>query len=77
VTTQRLSTRKTKTRWKKIVQQLRSLGLMGLLSLLLMTSLLLSLALGSVEIPITEVVKILLGGETTQATWQEIIRHLQ
>lgn len=73
MTTQRLSTRKTKTRWKKIVQQLRSLGLMGLLSLLLMTSLLLSLALGSVEIPITEVVKILLGGETTQATWQEII----
>jgi len=73
VTTQRLSTRKTKTRWKKIVQQLRSLGLMGLLFLLLTASVLLSLALGSVEIPVQEVVKILFAGETTEATWKDII----
>jgi len=62
-----------KTKTRKTVQQLRWLGLMGLLTLLLIASLLLSLALGSVEIPLQEVVKILFGGEVAQATWKDII----
>ncbi|MDR9402374.1 MAG: iron ABC transporter permease [Halothece sp. Uz-M2-17] len=73
MTTQRLTIAKTKSPLKKTTQQLRWLGLMGLLTFLLLASLLLSLALGSVEIPISEVVKILLGGDPATATWKDII----
>ena len=47
-------------------------GLIGL-SILLLVMLLTNLALGSVSIPFSEVITILLGGEASQTTWQNII----
>ena len=51
---------------------MRRLVLLGLIALLL-SMFLLSLALGSVKIPMSEIVTILFGGEPSRATWTKII----
>ena len=48
-----------------------------LLTLTLLIIFLLSLTLGSVPIPLTEVLTILLGGPATKPTWQEIILNFR
>ena len=50
----------------------RVLGLVGL-ALLVLGVFLASLALGSVSIPLPDVITILLGGDVSQVTWREII----
>lgn len=52
------------------------LGLWGLAGLLLFTFLV-SLALGSVAIPLSEVVTILLGGDPARAPWREIVLNFR
>lgn len=52
------------------------LGLWGLLGLLLF-AFLVSLALGSVTIPLSEVVTILLGGEPSRAPWRDIVLNFR
>lgn len=70
--TQRVSPQQSRSRFKS-PNRLRWLALMGLLIFLLIASILLSLALGSVEIPIPQVVTILFGGDAAKATWTDII----
>lgn len=53
-----------------------ALGLWGLAGLLLFVFLV-SLALGSVAIPLAEVVTILLGGEPTREPWREIVLNFR
>lgn len=49
------------------------LWLFGVLGLVLLLVFMLSLALGSVSIPLAEIVTILTGGEPARATWAEIV----
>ncbi len=51
----------------------RRYWLLGLLVLLLILAFLLSLALGSVSIPLPEIVKILFGAEPSKASWANIV----
>ena len=51
----------------------RRLWLFGLLAAVLLGAFLLSLTLGSVSIPVGDVVAILVGGEPARATWSDIV----
>jgi len=56
-----------------LIQWPRTLGVWGALSLALITAFALSLMLGSVRIPLDDVVRVLLGGEAQRAAWTDII----
>lgn len=56
-----------------LIQWPRTLGVWGALSLALVTAFALSLMLGSVRIPLDDVVRVLLGGEAERAAWADII----
>ncbi|MGF1520226.1 MAG: iron chelate uptake ABC transporter family permease subunit [Nodosilinea sp.] len=69
----RFSNRRCKGETAQPVTQFSTYGGVIGLSLLLVLGFLASLALGSVSIPLSEVITILLGGEPAKAPWQAIV----